>query len=231
VSTIAIITARGGSKRIPRKNAREFAGKPMIAWPIGIALESGLFDRVIVSTDDEEIAEIAVGAGAEAPFIRPAELSDDDAGTLEVMSHAVECALSQGKFDAACCLYGTAALTLPEDLVAARDLQSAGNWDYVFAAGRFARAPQRAFVKEQDGAMALLLPQFALTRSQDLEPAYYDAGQFYWGLAVAWAERRPIYGERTTFIELPPWRALDIDTPDDWAMAERAVQQAKAASQ
>jgi len=220
MTAIAIITARGGSKRIPRKNVRPFAGKPIIAWPIATALESGLFDHVIVSTDDPEIASIAADAGAEVPFERPAELSDDQTGTLEVVGHAVDWAGSQGwRFDSACCVYGTAAFVTSEDLAEGRD--QLGEADYVFAAGRFARAPQRAFVRDAAGAMRLLEPQFALTRSQDLEPAFYDAGQFYWGSTDAWSARRPIYGDRTTFIELPPERAIDIDTPDDWAMAER----------
>ncbi len=225
MSAIAIITARGRSKRIPRKNVQEFAGKPMIAWPIATALESGLFDRVIVSTDDPEIASIAGDAGAEVPFMRPAELADDRSGTLEVVSHSVDWAQSQGwQFDQACCLYGTAAFATADDLQQARD--ALNGWDYVLTAGQFARPPQRAFVKA-DGAMKLLQPEFALTRSQDLERAYYDAGQFYWGSAEAWSGRRPIYGERTTFIELPSERAIDIDTPDDWAMAERQFSQWK----
>jgi len=222
MKAIAVVTARGGSKRIPRKNIREFAGKPMIAWPIQTAVQSGLFEQVIVSTDDREIAEAATHAGATVPFIRPAEIADDQTGTLEVMSHAVLWAQGQGwPFQSACCLYGTAALTLPADLRAACELFSEGGWDYVFAAGRYLRPPQRAFLRTQSGAMSLLLPEFALARSQDLEPALYDAGQFYWGSATAWAERRAIYGERTSFIELPPSRAVDVDTPEDWAMAER----------
>ncbi|MFL6763146.1 MAG: pseudaminic acid cytidylyltransferase [Sphingomicrobium sp.] len=228
MSAIAIITARGGSKRIPRKNVREFAGKPMIVWPIRTALESGLFDRVIVSTDDPEIASVAGDAGAEVPFMRPAELADDRAGTLEVVGHFVDWARSQGwQFDQACCLYGTAAFTTADDLAKGRDRLD--EWDYVFAAGQFARPPQRAFVRQSGGSMRLLRPEYSLSRSQDLEAAYYDAGQFYWGTAAAWSERRPIYGERTTFIELPPERAIDIDTLEDWAMAERQFSQWKQA--
>jgi pseudaminic acid cytidylyltransferase len=228
MSAIAIITARGGSKRIPRKNVREFAGKPMIAWPIETAIRSQLFDHVIVSTDDPEIARVAADAGAEVPFTRPLELSDDHSGTLEVVGHAVDWARTHDRhFDCACCLYGTAAFTSTEDLADARD-RSHG-WDYVFAAGRFIRPPQRAFIKDAAGAMSLLCPEFALARSQDLEVAYYDAGQFYWGSAAAWSERRPIFGERTTFIELPPERAIDIDTPEDWAMAERQFSEWKRA--
>jgi pseudaminic acid cytidylyltransferase len=222
MSAIAIVTARGGSKRVPRKNVREFAGRPMISWPVQAAVQSGLFAHVLVSTDDPEIAGAAVDAGAEAPFTRPPELADDHVGTLEVVAHAVDWALSHGwSFESACCLYGTAAFTSAQDLAAARAAHSRGMWDYVFTAGRFQRPAQRAFLKEDDGAMSLMLPQFALTRSQDLQPTYYDAGQFYWGSTSAWAERRPIYGERATFIELPPERAVDIDTPEDWAIAER----------
>ena len=226
--TIAIIPARGGSTRIPRKNIRTFAGKPMVAWPVETALASGLFDRVLVSTDDEEIADIARGAGAEAPFVRPAELSDDFCGTLEVVAHAVAWAIDQGwSFTTACCLYATAAFTTADDLRAARDLQQQGEWDYVFAAGRFERPVQRAIGRGDDGAIRLLFPEHALTRTQDLPPAFFDAGQFYWGPAAAWGEQRPILGNRTSFIELPPSRAIDIDTEDDWAIAERRFREWK----
>lgn len=219
MSAIAIIAARGGSKRIPRKNVREFAGKPMIAWSIATALESRLFDHVIVSTEDAEIAAVAAEAGAEVPFIRPAELADDRSGTLEVVAHAAYWARTQNwQFDRACCLYGTSVFTTPEDLQRAQ--VRLDGWDYVIAAGRFPRAPQRAFARSHTGAMELLQPAFTMTRSQDLPPAYYDAGQFYWGRAEAWIERRSIHGERTTFIELSPDRAIDIDTSDDWMIAE-----------
>lgn len=222
MSAIAIVTARGGSKRIPRKNVRDFAGRPMIGWPVEAAVKSGLFTRVLVSTDDPEIAEAARAWGAESPFSRPVELAGDESGTLEVMGHAVDWALEQGwSFQTACCVYGTAAFTSVDDLKEASDRHREGRWDYVFAAGRYQRPALRAFVKHDSGAMEFIQPQFALTRSQDLAPTYYDSGQFYWGSADAWAGRRPIYGERTTFVELPPERAIDIDTPEDWAMAER----------
>jgi N-acylneuraminate cytidylyltransferase len=224
----AIIPARGGSKRIPRKNVRDFAGRPMIAWPIATALGSGLFERVIVSTDDEEIAEVARAAGAETPFVRPAHLADDFCGTVEVVSHAVGWLREHG-WDAstACCIYPTAAFTLADDLVAARDLQSSG-WDYVLAAGRFDRPVQRAFVQDGEGAVSLLFPDERGSRSQDLAAAYYDAGQFYWGSTEAWIDRRPILGNRSSFIELPANRALDIDTPEDWRLAERRFDEWKA---
>lgn len=226
--TAAILPARGGSKRIPGKNVRAFAGRPMIAWAIGTAVESGLFERVIVSTDDEEIARAARAAGAEVPFARPAHLADDMCGTVEVVSHAVGWLCDQGwSAPAACCIYATAAFTTAADLAAARDLQSEG-WDYVLAAGAFDRPVQRAFARAANGSVTPLFPEHRLARTQDLEPTYYDAGQFYWGATEAWLERRPIFGHRTSFIELPGERAIDIDTPADWASAERRFEEWKA---
>lgn len=227
MNVIAIIIGRGGSTRIPRKNVREFGDKPMIAWPVGMAFQSGLFSRIVVSTDDPEIADAARDAGADFPILRPAELSDDRCGTLEVMGHAVRVGMDRDwVFDAACCIYATAAFTSSDDLRAAEELHAQG-WDYVFAAGRFQRAPQRAFVRKPGGEAAMLLPHHASTRSQDLEPSFFDAGQFYWGSAAAWREQRPIFGNRTTFVELPPERAIDIDTPDDWAIALKQFEQWK----
>ena len=219
---IAVIPARGGSKRIPRKNVREFAGRPILHWPVGRALASGLFDRVIVSTDDEEVAAAAEAAGADAPFRRPAELSDDHCGTLEVIAHAARWAAGTGwPVINICCIYATAPFTQPEDLAQGLERLWAGGWDYVMAAGRFSYPVHRGFLRSGDGAMEMLFPEHRLTRSQDLPPVYHDAGQFYWGTAQAWLDERPIFGPRTSFVELPPWRVQDIDTPDDWAMAER----------
>jgi N-acylneuraminate cytidylyltransferase len=227
--TLAVIPARGGSKRIPRKNIRPFAGKPIIAWAIETAQRSGLFERVIVSTDDGEIADIAGSLGAQAPFVRPAGLADDHCGTLEVVAHAVQWAAADGwDGDGACCLYATAAFASVDDLRSAGDLLRQGGWDYVLAAGRFDRAVQRAFARGADGSMELLFENHRLSRSQDLAPIYYDAGQFYWGLTKAWLELRPIFGQRTSFVELPSWRAHDIDTPEDWTAAERQFHDWKA---
>lgn len=226
---LAVIPARGGSKRIPRKNVRPFAGRPMIAWSIDAARKSGLFGRVIVSTDSEEVAEVAREAGAEVPFVRPPELSDDHCGTLEVITHAARWARDEGLApEAICCLYATAALTQPGDLRASLDVLEGGGWDYVFAAGRFSQPVQRAFLKACGGEMELLFPDHRLTRSQDLPPVYHDAGQFYWGRFYAWLEGRPIYGPRTSFVELPPERVQDIDTPEDWTQAERLFSLAQA---
>ena len=218
---IAIIPARGGSKRIPRKNIRAFCGKPMIAWPIAAASESGLFDHIIVTTDDEEIAQIAREAGAEVPFTRPPELSDDHSGTTDVVVHALEWAIAAGwPVEAACCIYATAAFVAPEDLTDAHAQLTTG-CDFVFPALRYGHPPQRGFVRAEDGSPALLQPEHRSTRTQDLPAVFHDAGQFYWGTRDAWLERRAVFGENSRFVELPAARAVDIDRPDDWDMAER----------
>jgi pseudaminic acid cytidylyltransferase len=217
---VAIIPARGGSKRIPRKNAKIFAGKPMIAWAIGTALESGLFDRVIVSTDDGELAELAGAAGAETPFTRPAHLADDFATTIDVVAHAAEWCVANGlAADAFCCIYATTPLLLASDLSAAAALLTP-ECDFVFAAARYANPVQRGFLREPDGGVAMLFPDLASTRSQDLPAVYFDAGQFYWGQRAAWLDRRAIFGPSSRFVEMPAERAVDIDTPDDWREAE-----------
>lgn len=218
---IAIIPARGGSKRILRKNVRPFCGRPMIAWPIAAAAASGLFDHVIVSTEDAEIADVARQAGAEVPFARPAELADDHAGTTDVVVHALSWAIEAGwPVEAACCIYATAAFVSAEMLGEARRLLSPG-CDFAFAAVRYAHPPQRGFLRAADGSPELLQPEHQATRTQDLPPVYHDSGQFYWGTREAWMERRPFFGPRTRFVELPPWRACDIDRDEDWTMAER----------
>ncbi|MBD2842456.1 pseudaminic acid cytidylyltransferase [Erythrobacter rubeus] len=217
---IAIIPARGGSKRIPRKNIRPFCGRPMIAWPIKAAIDSNLFDQVIVSTDDDEIAEVARGAGAETPFMRPAELADDHTGTSDVVSHALSWAADIGlELDAVCCIYATAAFLSGEDLRSAHSLLSP-DCDFAFPAVRYGHPPQRGFVSGDGGHPELLNPEYEETRTQDLQAVFHDAGQFYWGTRDAWMDRRPFFGQRTRFIELPQSRAWDIDRPDDWEIAE-----------
>lgn len=217
---IAVIPARGGSKRIPRKNIREFCGRPMIAWPIAAALETGLFDHVIVSTDDEEIAEAARNGGAETPFMRPADLADDHTGTSDVVTHAIRWALDAGwPVEAVCCIYATAAFITADDLREAHSLLSS-DCDFAFPALRYGHPPQRGFVKAENGSPSLLQPEHRATRTQDLPPVYHDAGQFYWGSREAWLEARPVFGQRSRFVELPATRAIDIDRPEDWEMAE-----------
>ncbi|WP_337182240.1 pseudaminic acid cytidylyltransferase [Shinella sp.] len=218
---IAIIPARGGSKRIPRKNIKPFAGIPMIARSIRTAQESGCFDRIIVSTDDEEIAGVARAEGAEVPFLRPAELSNDHAGTTPVIAHALTFLLEQGDdIDLACCIYATAPFMQAGDLQAAGNLMKATGADYVFSATDFPFPIQRAIRVGPQGEVGMFHPEHMTTRSQDLEPAYHDAGQFYWGRTQAWLSGAPIFGPRSRIHLMPRVRVQDIDTPEDWRQAE-----------
>jgi pseudaminic acid cytidylyltransferase len=218
---LAVIPARGGSKRIPRKNIRPFAGKPMIAHPVGCALGSGLFDRVVVSTDDDDIAEVAREYGAEVPFKRPAALSDDHAGTTEVIAHAVQWAVDAGlEPTSVCCIYATAPFVRAEDLAQGRALLESGAWQYVFSATRFSFPIFRSIRTRADGGIEMFFPEHFKTRSQDLPEALHDAGQFYWGKASAWLEHRRIFDASSTIVALPPWRVQDIDTEEDWERAE-----------
>jgi pseudaminic acid cytidylyltransferase len=215
---LAVIPARGGSKRIPRKNVRLFAGRPMICHAIAVAQASGVFDRIVVSTDDDEIAQVARAAGAEVPFSRPAELSTDMAGTVPVVAHALA-ALAWPDDGPACCLYPCVPLLQPEDLRQALALLEAGGCDHVFPVLAFTSPVQRAMRRDHQGRMQPLFPQHAHTRTQDLEPAYHDAGQFYWGWPQAWrAGAHPHAGGCS--LVLRPDRAVDIDTEADWAHAE-----------
>jgi len=222
VTAIAIIPARGGSKRIPRKNIKAFHGRPMIAYSIQAALESGLFARVVVSTDDTEIAAVARSWGAEVPFLRPAELADDHAGTVEVIQHAVAALREQGEnFAYACCLYATAPFVTPADLTRGLDaLENHPDKAYAFTVTDYASPVQRALRLRPDGGVESLYPEFYETRSQDLEPAFHDAGQFYWGRTGAWAQGAPLHAPHSLPVRLPRHRVQDIDTPEDWQRAE-----------
>lgn len=224
-SCIAIIPARGGSKRIPRKNIIDFAGKPMIAHSIKAALDTGLFARVVVSTDDEEIAKVARRHGAEVPFVRPATLADDYAGTTAVIAHALEQlqATATGLVFA-CCIYATAPFLRPDDLVEGFGKIHAGNWQYVFSAGKAHVPVFRSFAQDATGGLAMLFPEHQQTRSQDLPDVYYDAGQFYWGRVEAWLERKALFKSWSTVVVLPDERVHDIDTEDDLARARRAFE-------
>ncbi|MEP3635858.1 MAG: pseudaminic acid cytidylyltransferase [Paracoccaceae bacterium] len=219
---LAVIPARGGSKRIPRKNIRPFCGKPMIAWSIEAAKESGCFDHIVVSTEDVEIAEIARAYGAELPFSRPVNLADDHTATVPVIAHAAsECAAIYGLAETVCCLYATAPFVQAEDLQNGLTTLERTGADYVFSAAHFTSPIQRAMRESNGGFARMITPEFDQTRSQDLEAAYHDAGQFYWGSTQAWQEGRPILGgPRTAMYVLPSVRVQDIDTPDDWARAE-----------
>jgi len=218
---IAVIPARGGSKRIPRKNIREFCGKPMMAWSLEVAKESGMFGRIIVSTDDKEIAEVARKLGAEVPFMRPAELSNDHAGTTEVIAHATQWALDQGvAIDAVCCIYATAPFVQIDDLVRGLKELESGDWSFAFSATDYAAPIFRSFKQIDEGGVEMFFPKYFSTRSQDLPVALHDAAQFYWGRPSAWIEGRQIFDRHSTPVVLPRWRVQDIDTLDDWMRAE-----------
>jgi pseudaminic acid cytidylyltransferase len=224
---IAIIPARGGSKRIPRKNVKAFCGKPMIAWSIEAALASDCFDHVIVSTDDDEIADVAVAHGAEVPFRRPADLADDFTPTVPVVAHAIRQQQQSGPVTRACCLYATAPFVRPEDLRTGLDRLETSGADYAFSATTYGFPIQRAIRVDNKNRVSMLQPEHALTRSQDLEEAWHDAGQFYWGTARAWLDGEPILGAGSVIVRLPRQRVQDIDTAEDWAQAElmfRAIQ-------
>ncbi|KAA5595504.1 pseudaminic acid cytidylyltransferase [Blastochloris sulfoviridis] len=218
---VAIIPARGGSKRIPRKNIKYFAGKPMIAHSIGAALASGVFDRVIVSTDDAEIAEVAAAFGAEIPFVRPPDLADDHTTTAAVMKHAVA-AVSRGEdcCTVACCLYATAPFVTAEALRDGARLLEESGCDYVFTATSYSFPIQRAIRLDPNRRVAMFHPEHMNTRSQDLEEAWHDAGQFYFGKSRAWLDNIPLFGPTATVLALPRHRVQDIDTPEDWRRAE-----------
>jgi N-acylneuraminate cytidylyltransferase len=218
---IAVIPARGGSKRIPRKNIKLFCGKPMIAWSIEAAKASDLFGRIIVSTDDNEIAQVASQWGAEVPFIRPAALSDDHAGTTEVIAHATQWAQNQGLAPSAvCCIYATAPFVRQQDLQRGLAALDSGPWDYAFTATEFAAPIFRSFRQLDTGGLEMFFPQHFTTRSQDLPQALHDAGQFYWGRPEAWLRSAKIFDRHSIPVLIPRWRVQDIDTADDWVRAE-----------
>jgi pseudaminic acid cytidylyltransferase len=217
---IAVIPARGGSKRTPRKNIKPFAGKPMIAHAIGAAKASGLFERIVVTTDDEEIGEIARDCGAETPFVRPAELADDHTPTVPVVAHAIQSCRSLGwSVEHVCCIYPGVPFIQASDLAAAFELLQRSRAEYSFPIAEFPAAIQRALKRGADGRMQPFQPEYELNRTQDLEPGYYDAGQFYWGSAQAWLTNNRIHRSGVGLV-IPAWRVVDIDTPDDWDRAQ-----------
>ena len=218
---LAVIPARGGSKRIPRKNIKLFCGKPMITWSIEAALQSGCFDQIVVSTDDAEIAEIARQCGAQVPFMRPAELSDDHTGTTAVMAHAIDWLTVQGQTPAqVCCLYATAPFVSADDLRRGLTVLTDTGSDYAFAVTSYAFPIQRAIRITPAGRVEMFNAEHFNTRSQDLEEAYHDAGQFYWGRAAAWLQGQMIFSPAAAPVMLPRHRVQDIDTPEDWTRAE-----------
>lgn len=220
MSSLAIITARGGSKRIPRKNIKEFLGQPIIAYSIKAALESGIFDTVMVSTDDEEIADISRRYGAEVPFLRSEKTSNDFATTADVLREVIEEYKKLGReYDNCCVLYPTAPFVTGRKLSDAMEIITSGKADSVLPIVKFGFPPQRAFVVN-DGIVSYKMPEFAKSRSQDLEPMYHDCGQFCCFKVDMFMKNNSVVAERTSAIIVPESEVQDIDTLEDWKLAE-----------
>ena len=218
---VAIIPARGGSKRIPRKNIKSFCGRPIIGYSIQAALDSGLFDRIIVSTDDEEIAEVSRAQGAETPFLRPKKLADDFTGTNAVVRHAIRWLLEQGEeITFACCIYATAPFVQPLYLKTGYQLLQSSGKSFAFSVTSFPFPIQRAVRFLSDGSIDAMFPDNVNVRSQDLEEAYHDAGQFYWGKVQAFMNDEIVFSPVSMPVILPRHLVQDIDTPEDWKRAE-----------
>lgn len=217
---VAVITARGGSKRIPKKNIRAFCGKPILLYSIEAALCSGLFDEVMVSTDSEKIAEIAQAAGAKVPFMRSAETANDYASTADVLLEVLADYKKTGQsFDTICCIYPTAPFVTPAKLKQAVMLLEEKDVDSVVPVVRYSFPPQRAFVV-RDGFTVMKYPEHAKTRSQDLEPYFHDCGQFYCMQTSRFLEKKQIFTDRMLSIEMPETQVQDIDNESDWELAE-----------
>ena len=218
---LAVIPARGGSKRIPRKNIKPFCGQPMVAWSIAAARQSGCFDRIIVSTDDAEIAQVARAHGAETPFVRPPELSDDHTDTMPVIAHAIAWQNAHGQaVSDACCIYATAPFLQAQDLQLGLSVLQTSGAQYAFSVTSYAFPIQRAIRITPERRVAMFQPEHFSTRSQDLEEAWHDAGQFYWGKASAWQSGKRLFSQDAAPVPLSRHRVQDIDTLEDWQRAE-----------
>lgn len=218
---LCVIPARGGSKRIPRKNIKEFCGKPMIAYSIQAAKDSGCFDRVIVSTDDQEIADVAKSYGADVPFMRPRELSNDYAGTIPVIKHAIEWFEVHGEvFSEVCCLYATAPFIGSKTIKKSYDKLISTGSDYCITVASFSYPIHRALKINEFQKIEMIFPENLDSRSQDLEEVYHDAGQLYWGKSCNFTSMmRPLTSITTPYI-LPRHLVQDIDDYEDWIKAE-----------
>lgn len=218
---LCVIPARGGSKRIPRKNIKVFCGKPLIVWSIEKAIKSKCFDQIIVSTDDIEIADLSKSYGVEVPFMRPAELSDDFTETNKVVAHAINLHIKNYQSPSkVCCIYPSAPFIQIEDLYRGLEILQSTGVDYVFPVTTYAYPIQRSIRIKEDNKIEMFWPEHFHSRSQDLEKAWHDAGQFYWGNTIAWLENKSIIGNNSAPIFLPRYRVQDIDTLEDWERAE-----------
>ena len=222
-NAIAVIPARSGSKRIPRKNVKLFLGKPMISYAISAAIGSGLFNHVIVSTDDDDIAEVAIALGAEVPFLRPASLSDDFTVTVSVIEHAITKCLDIGwVFDFVCCIYPCVPLLQTTDLQRSFQIFLESDAKFCYPVVEFESPIQRALLMDDSGRLSFLNPKDELTRTQDLVTTFHDAGQFYWGSTDSWLSETRMHSNAVGY-PIPTWRTTDIDTFNDWKRAEILV--------
>ena len=218
---IAIIPARGGSKRIPRKNIKFFGGAPIISYPIQELIKSNIFDSIYVSTDDSEIAEIAKYCGAKVPSLRSKKLADDITTTVEVIQAAIiDFGLDKQKTRQICCVYPTTPFLNSEDVQQGLKILQEGDWDYVISANKLNFLPQRTFMVGPNKRVKQHFDQFENKRTQDIDPSYRDAAQFYWGRASTWLARLPIFSSKSTIIEILRENTFDIDTMEDWDRAE-----------
>ena len=217
----AIIPARGGSKRIPKKNIKNFCGRPMISYAISAAKESNIFDRIIVSTDDVETADIARFYGADVPFIRPSNLSDDYTGIASVVKHSIsKLGSSLNQEDLICCIFPCVPLIDTLDIKEALSLlRSTSNAAFSFPIAEFESPIQRGLFRKENGLLNSISPEFESFRTQDLEPAFHDVGQFYWGCVASWMDIEDIHNNSVGLI-IPKWRSVDVDTIEDWQKAE-----------
>lgn len=219
MKNLAIIPARGGSKRIPRKNIKDFLGRPIIAYSIQATILSGVYDEIMVSTDDNEIAEIAKSYGANVPFLRSPDTSNDYASTADVIFEVLNNYKNIGKeFDTVSCIYSTAPFITPERIQEAFSFID-GNVDSVFTCVAYSYPPQRG-LRITDGKISMIHPEHLMSRSQDLEPIYHDAGQFYISMVESFRRNGSFWGDNTTGLVLSELEVQDLDTPTDWLLAE-----------
>ena len=219
---VAVIPARGGSKRIQNKNMKLFCGTPIIKYSIDVAIQSGIFDKIIVSTDNDEIAKYSEDNGADVPFIRPANLSDDFSSVNDVIVHAAKWMLEKGwSTKVVCCLYATAPMIKPENIIEGLNILVKGDWDFVLTAGRFNSNINRSFNLNEAGQIKMLFDENNFfKRSQDLQELYFDAAQFCFGWISSWLKKNNVYSSKTTILKIAEERVVDIDTTDDWRLAE-----------
>ncbi len=219
---LAIIPARGGSKRIPKKNIKSFRGKPIIAWSILAAKKSNCFKKIVVSTDDDNIAKISMDYGAEVPFIRPSKYADDEAPITKVLFHALNWFHKKKEFyEYVCCLFPTAPFLEPSSIIKGFNNLKKFDCDFTFSATKHSYPIQRSFSLNKKGYVQMLDKSLFFSRSQELEDTYHDAGQFYWGKSKSWLEQKIIFDKNSRPIILPLGKVHDIDTLEDWEYAEK----------